>query len=90
VRYRVIRRLAYVVNGDARVLCVLEPGTVVAAALAGAVSPLEWAELSGMTERDRRAGKIGPDGYVWFVARGQVRTAVVGRDVEPIGGDCDG
>lgn len=43
-----------------------------------------------MTERDRRAGKIGPDGYVWFVARGQVRTAVVGRDVEPIGGDCDG
>lgn len=88
--YKVIRPLEFVANGNARSTFVLEPGTVVTAALAGDVPPRDWAELVAMTERDVRAGRIGPDGYLWFVARGQVRTAVIGRDVAPIGGDSDG
>jgi hypothetical protein len=86
----VIRRLEYVVNGDARTTFILEPGAVVTAALAGDVSARDWAELAAMTERDIRAGRIGAEGYLWFIARGQVRTAIVGRDVVPIGGDSDG
>lgn len=80
-RYRVVRPLEYVVDGDARNTVRLPAGHVVDAVFLSELPFREAAPLIAMNARDTLAGRAPVAGYAYFRTAGQVRAAVYGRDV---------
>lgn len=80
-RYRVVRPLRYVVEGDWRATVCLHTGDVVERVLLADLPPGEALPMRAMLERDERTGRRAAGDVVFFRAAGQVRSAVYGQDV---------